>query len=316
MNAHRGVWLVLFVFPLSGCDDGARQLPYEPQFQSFAEAEWSEPVHLDAPINSAARELGGALSPDGLSLYFGSDRLPSVGAFDIWVSHRDCTECPWGAPVSLGDRFNSPTGDGGPVLSRDGHLLFFSGSRSPGGYGGEDIWVARRDDTNDDFAWEDPVNLGPAVNTTGNENGPSFIPALHGGGVNLYFSRDGDIYQALVNRDGTVDEPATPVVELNSAAAETSPSVRGDGRELFFWSTRPGGKGGADIWVATRQSPSHAWSPPVPLASLNTPGADLEARISFDGRTLIFAAGANARPTLGFQDLWISTRTEENPILP
>jgi WD40-like Beta Propeller Repeat len=310
MNAHRGLWLVL-LFPLSSCSDGGPQLPYEPQFQAFANAEWSDPVHLDAPINSAAHELGASLSPDGLSLYFGSDRAGGEGAFDIWVSHRDCAECAWGAPVNLGARFNSLAGDGGPVLSPDGHLLFFSGARA-GGFGGEDIWVARRTDTNDDFAWEDPVNLGPAVNTTGNEQGPSYVPALYGEGVSLYFDRDGDIYQALVHRDGTVDEPATPVVELNSPAGETSPSVRGDGREVFFWSTRPGGKGGADIWVATRQSPSQPWSSPAPLAVLNTAGPDLEAKISFDGRTLLFAAGANARPTLGFQDIWMSTRSEGN----
>ena len=44
------------------------------QAMSFAHSEWSEPVHLDAPVNSPFRELGAALSPDEHSLYFGSDR--------------------------------------------------------------------------------------------------------------------------------------------------------------------------------------------------------------------------------------------------
>ena len=77
--------------------------------QSFANSEWSEPVHLDAPINSPFRELGAALSPDELSIYFGSNRPDPTaqGAFDIWVSHRACRECPWEDPVNLGPNINS-----------------------------------------------------------------------------------------------------------------------------------------------------------------------------------------------------------------
>jgi len=111
---------------------------------SIAGSEWSEPVHLDAPVNSAFRELGARLSPDELSLYFGSDRPGGLGAFDIWVSRRACLECPWEAPANLCPNINSFGGDGAPALSPDGLLLFFSGARA----GGEDIWVSRRSDPN------------------------------------------------------------------------------------------------------------------------------------------------------------------------
>jgi hypothetical protein len=170
--------------------------------------------------------------------------------------------------------------------------------------------MSRRKNLHDDLAWETPVNLGPAVNTASNEGGPSYVPARGGKGGNLYFSRDGDIYEARVGRDGEVLEPAVPVTELNTAANENTPTVRADGREIFFWSNRAGGLGGTDIWTATRRDPAHPWSSPRPVgAPVNTPGTELEAKLSWDGRTLLFAVGMNARPSLGFQDIWMSTRT-------
>jgi len=285
--------------------------------QSFANSEWSEPVHLDAPINSPFRELGAALSPDELSIYFGSNRPDPTaqGAFDIWVSHRACRECPWEDPVNLGPNINSTGGDGSPMLSHDGHLLFFSGSRA-GGQGGEDIWVSRRTDPNDDLSWGPPVNLGPEVNTTANEGAPAYVPALEGGGASLYFDRQGttdagsDIYEVRVTRDGEALGPAARVAELNSPLDDLGARVRADGREVFFWSDRPGGMGLSDIWVATRRSPQDPWSTPENVGPMiNTPRADLTPSLSWDGRTLLFSAAAAARPSLGLQDIWMSTRT-------
>lgn len=55
-----------------------------------------------------------------------------------------------------------------PVLSPDGENLFFT-SDMPGGYGGMDIWVAKKKDS----TWVNPVNLGPVINTRGDEAFPS-----------------------------------------------------------------------------------------------------------------------------------------------
>src|SRR5690242_3415474 len=60
-----------------------------------APAEWSEPVNLGAPINTAAIESAPALSADGLTLYFASDRPGGFGGTDLWVSHRATPESPW-----------------------------------------------------------------------------------------------------------------------------------------------------------------------------------------------------------------------------
>lgn len=273
---------------------------------------WSEPVHLGPPVNSPFRELAASLSSDELSLYFGSDRPGpgALGAFDIWVSHRACLECPWEEAVNLGPNINSAGGDGAPALSHDGHLLFFSGSRA--GEGGEDIWVSHRTDSNDDLGWEPAVNLGPDVNTAANEGGPAYVRALNGGGATLYFDRGAslagtDIYEVHVTGDGETLGAAVPVAELNSSNLDGRPTVRADGREVFFWSTR---LGATDIWVATRRSPHDPWSPPENLgAPVNTPFGELTPSLSWDGRTLIFSGTFTRGSSLGFQDFWMSTRT-------
>ena len=299
---------------------GTERYPAAPKLRamSFAKSEWSEPVNLGPVVNSAAGEQNATLSPDELSLYFSSNRL---GSLDIWVARRACIDaddpaCAWQAPVILGPVINGPGADFAPNLSIsiDGHLLFFS-SVQPDGFGGPDIYVSRRADPNDDFGWEPAVNLGPDVNTATAENAPLYLQSAEDGMANLYFNRginalqQADIYVAAVTRDGETRGPAEPVSELNvSGANDAAVTVRVDGRELMFWSTRVGGLGGADLWVSTRQTVHDPWSPPVNLgAPLNTTADDVTPTLSYDGRTLIF--GSNRPGGSGGNDLWMSTRT-------
>ncbi|MGH2405936.1 MAG: TolB family protein, partial [bacterium] len=181
-------------------------LVYGIQAHSFANAEWSAPVHLGAVVNSAATDQAPTLSPDGLSLYFGSDRPGGLGGTNLWVSRRACDAGPWEAPVNLGATVNSSAGDAGPSLSIDGHLLFFTSPR-PGGHGLGDIYVSRRANPKDDFAWERPVNLGPDVNTSAFEAGAEYVQSAEDGVANFYFNwgltgTTQDIYVAPITRNG------------------------------------------------------------------------------------------------------------------
>lgn len=282
---------------------------------SFANSEWSAPVNLGAPINSSAMEMNAALSPDELSLYFVSTRTGGLGGADIWVSRRASLDAPWGDPVNLGSNVNGPGLDAAPSVSLDGHLLFFSSDR-PGGQGSNDIYVARRADKSDDLAWGPAVNLGPDVNTVGFEAGGFYLPSAEDGSASLYFARgpDGnslDIYVAPLTANGETRGPAVPVAELNDpdpAVTDAHPTVRVDGREMYFHSSRAGGLGGTDLWMSTRRSVHEPWSPPVNVGvPLNSVAADFQPTLSYDGRTLIFASG---RPGgLGGNDIWMSTRT-------
>jgi hypothetical protein len=273
----------------------------------FANSEWSAPVNLSAPINSSAGDQNATLSTDELSLYFQSARPGGLGGNDIWVSHRDCDECPWGTAVNVGASVNGPGAETAPRLSADGHLLFFVSDR-PGGQGSTDIYVSRREDPKDDFGWSDAVNLGTDVNTTAAEAGPDYAPSAEDGRANLYFVRGG-IYYAPVTRDGETRGPAVLVPELSDPITGPGhPSVRQDGREIFFQSGRAGGLGGFDVWTSTRRSVHEPWSTPVNVgAPINTALVEFQPTLSHDGRTLIFAS--NRPGGLGGNDLWVSTRT-------
>ena len=280
----------------------------------FQNAEWSTPEHLGAPVNSSATEQAPALSPNGLSLYFSSDRPGSLGATDLWVSQRDCDGCPWSAPANLGSVVNSTAGDAGPSLSIDGHLLFFTSSRS-GGQGLNDIYVSRRTDPKDDFGWGPPVPLGGEVNTPAFEAGPEYLQSAEDGVANFYFNRgptstSQDSYYAAVARDGETRGPAVLVSELSDPDSNDAAStLRTDGHEVLFYSNRAGGLGRNDLWVSTRQTVHDPWSPPLnPGPPLNTTAVDQQPGLSVDGRTLVFVSNRSGSID-GSLDIWISTRS-------
>src|SRR5262245_59477515 len=148
--------------------------------------DWSAPVRLDAPINTDAGEGGPSISDDGLSFYFHSTRPGGVGGEDIYASRRQSLDAPWSTPVNLGPTINTASNDNVPVLSPDGHWMFFSSNR-PGGFGGTDNYASWRPDTHDDLGWQTPVNLGSNVNTSATESGPSYF-ANAGGRPQLFYS--------------------------------------------------------------------------------------------------------------------------------
>jgi Tol biopolymer transport system component len=109
--------------------------------------------------------------------------------------------------------------------------------------------------------------------------------------------------------DGLANGPAVLVAEISDpVAADQGTTVRADGKELLFQSTRAGGLGGNDLWTSNRRSVRDPWSTPVNLgAPMNTAAAEQQASLSGDGRTLVFATSRTG--TLSGTDLWMSTRT-------
>ena len=274
---------------------------------SSHEGEWNVPVHLGPEVNSTSRELGASLSADGLSLYFNSDRPLGLLAFDIYVSHRSCIDCPWEPAQMIGPPISGPGIDGTPALSHDGHLLFFNSDRV-GGLGGLDIYMSRRKNPNDDFGWEDPVNLGPLVNSALDDGSPTYVVTAAGTPAELYFGRGGATWVVPISHDG---ELLGPAVQLDLGGVTNSPSVRKDGRELVFWRAT---MGNTDIWISTRHNVNDSWSAPVNLGPpVNTVGGgEMEAALSADGNTLVFSGNMLRGSSLGFTDIWITTRIKKN----
>jgi hypothetical protein len=277
-------------------------------------SDWSEPINLGPLVNSTSMDRGPAISKDGLSLYFASNRIDGTefGGEDIYVSQRETRDGEWGQAVNLGPTINTSFEERVPAFSRDGHLMFFASNR-PGGFGGVDIWVSRRDNTHDDFAWQPAENLGPGVNFLGQDEGPSYFENDEVGVPQLYFSagspvRPGGpgIYVSEQAADGSFG-PAVRVPELSVLPNTQHPSIRHDGLEIFLTSARPGSTI-PDLWVATRETVFDAWSEPINLSSpLNTELVDVQAYISSDRETLFFASN---RPGGGPTDIFMSTRTK------
>jgi hypothetical protein len=89
--------------------------------------EFAAPVEVPG-INTAAREEGFSLAPDGLTLFFASDRAAELD-MDLWVAMRASTSADFGAAESLVG-LNSTGQELDPQLSPDGSELFFSSSRA------------------------------------------------------------------------------------------------------------------------------------------------------------------------------------------
>jgi len=276
---------------------------------------WLAPANLGSDVNSAFNEQGPAVSKDGLSLYFGSDRPGGFGGLDIWVSQRSDRDAAWGPPVNLGATVNTADTDNIPSLSRDEHWLFFNSNR-PGGFGGIDIWASYREHTWDDLAWQSPINVGSDVNSPFSDQAASYFANDSGGVPLLFFNSDRpggkgltDIYVSELQSDGSFG-PASPVTELNSPSVDQRPSVRFDGLELFFFSSRTGTLGFADLWVAVRDTVVDPWSEPANLGPLvNSTVNDLQPYIAPDRRTLYFAS--NRAGGFGGLDLYVTTRVRQ-----
>lgn len=283
------------------------------QAQNFSN--WSAPINLGSTLNSTANDQQPALSPDGLSLYFASNRSGGLGGFDIYVSHRAGISDRWGAPVNLGVVLNTADDEGNAAFSRDGRLLFFQSKRA-GGLGGVDIWLARRNDPQNDFDWQPAVNLGAAVNSTADDSGPGYFEDEARGTRQLYFGsmRSGgpggaDIYLSGHLPDDSFST-ATLVTQLNSPLNENDVSIRRGGLEIIFQSNRTGSNNGSnDLWVATRASALATWSTPVNLPGpVNIASAEQNAYFSSDGTELFFSSDRSGG--FGGPDLYFSTRAK------
>jgi hypothetical protein len=161
------------------------------------------------------------------------------------------------------------------------------------------------------------------VNTTGFEAGGFYLQSGEEGVANFYFVRGPtmaalDIYYAPVNRDGEASGAAVLVAELSDldpAIADAHPSLRTDGREVYFHSNRAGSLGASDLWRSVRRSVHEPWSTPENVgAPLSTAANETQPSLTYNARTLIFASTRGGG--LGGSDIWMSTRTPSGKEVP
>jgi len=206
---------------------------------------WSQATNLGKPINTIENEGAFSASPDGKYLYFTSCVRPGgVGKCDIWVAKLEDNK--WSEPVNLGRPLNTRNWETQPSISADGKTLYFVSDR-PDGYGGSDIWYS----TKTPQGWSNPKNLGPKINTKGDEQ----FPYIHTDGQTLYFASTGlpgmgksDIYiTRKVNQEWMA--PVNLGYPINTHGDEWNFMVNRTGDMAFFASDGiEGSFGGMDIY--------------------------------------------------------------------
>ena len=192
-------------------------------------------------------------------------------------------------PVNLGINVNSNADEYLPALSADGSTLIFTRSENVKGVRNEDFYISY----NDTYEWQFANNLGEPINTLKNE-GAQCITA---DGKTLYFtacSRNDsygrcDIYQSdFVNEKWT--NPVNLGPNINTESWESQPAISSDGRQLFFVSNRPGGRGGKDIWVSYKNT-NGIWMEAKNIGDkINTNKDDISPFLHWDNQTLYFAS--------------------------
>jgi len=207
-----------------------------------------EPI-LPGLASTPLTEVRSTLSPDGTRLLWGViGWTGGPGGWEILESVR--TAAGWGAPRAV--EFDSPANEFDPSFAPDGAGVFFFSNR-PGGLGGDDLWYAPLDAATGRYGAA--VNLGPGVNTPGDEWAPCVSPD----GARLLFATDGrggagkhDLFVARRTAEGSWGEPGNlgavngPEEDFDAAwlgAGEALVYARGplDGPVSLHWASLEGG---------------------------------------------------------------------------
>ncbi len=257
--------------------------------------EWAEPSLLDKGekgVNSEANEGAGIMNSRYSTLYF--TRCPNeekkINGCQIYTSDR--TGRIWSEPQMVKLSNDSSDAFGHPAISENELIIYFTSDRE-GGFGGNDIWVAFRDSRQDEFSR--PFNLGPVINTPGNE----MFPYLRSDTV-LYFASDGhigmgglDIFVTTINEEGSWSVPENIKPPMNSEFNDFGIVFHPEEEKGFFSSDRRGRKGMEDIYSFI--------VPPVEFTI---------AGVVTDEMTLQFVMDANVS-LVGSDGTSVSTRTTE-----
>lgn len=215
---------------------------------NLVDGHWSKSYPLPGKINSSTFNEGAQnISQDGRWMIFTGCNFPEgLGSCDLYISYLN--KDGWSEPQNLGRNVNSEFWESTPSLSPDKRDLYFSGNM-PGGFGGKDIWVCHREENG---KWSEPYNLGPDVNTAGDES----TPFIHADNQTLFFNSNGlpgysekpDIFVTRKLPDGKWSKPENLGYPINTIEDEGSLVVAADGKTAYFSSDRSDTKGGLDIY--------------------------------------------------------------------
>lgn len=212
---------------------------------------WSKPEFINSSINSEFDEGAACFSPQGNIMYFtrcviSSDSIEKNSRAEIFKSIRSGSS--WSKPQKVELLCDSNAVLAHPAVSPDGKYLYFV-SNTLGGYGGYDIYRTMIIDGETGVL----ENLGPMINTKGDEMFPSFR-----NNGDLYFSSDGlpgygglDLFVAIKDTASLKDSFVCVnnlYAPINSSGDDFGITFYGDKDQGFFSSNRKNVKGWDNIY--------------------------------------------------------------------
>jgi len=241
--------------------------------------QWYPTTNIGSPINTESNDATIGLSVDGQKLLIYRD---DKGDGNIYFSTQNGSS--WSVPEKLNEFIDSKSWEPSASISADGAILYFTSERE-GGFGGRDIYKSNKLPNGE---WAKPRNLGPAINTAYDEDGPF----IHPDGVTLYFSSKGhkgmggfDIFYSTLSDTGTWDVPVNIGYPINSTDDDIFYVASADGKRAYYSSIKKGGFGDKDIY----------------LISLDTVVVDpvvlLKGVISFNGTNVVPLGGVKINVT-------------------
>lgn len=207
---------------------------------------WIGALRLQGNINTSLNEGAQSISQDGEWLVFtGCNRPDGAGSCDIYISYK--TPQGWSPAFNLGGKVNTDQWESQPCLSPDKRDLYFA-SRRFGGLGGSDIYVSHLLPSG---KWSEPENLGPGINTAGDE----YSPFIHADNNTMYFTSSGhpgygneDLFVSRRGDDGKWGKPENLGYPINTIDHEGTLFITADGKTAYYASDRSDSKGGLDIY--------------------------------------------------------------------
>jgi WD40-like Beta Propeller Repeat len=238
---------------------------------------WQPAINL-AILNTPFREFAPELSTNGHWLFFHSNRPGGCGNTDIYAAYRSKKrdDYTWETPINLGCTLNTPFQDAGPTVFQDPDSGVFTmylnrNLNLPPDNEGNDIYVSTcsvpdLDSCNRNQLWTAATivfELSSPVRDTRTairrrDGLEMIITSSRVGGCgsqDLWSSTrptTADPWSIPVNIDPINPATGTPTCVTNSTALDGAMAISWDGTDLYFFSTRTGGLGGADLWHSTR----------------------------------------------------------------
>jgi outer membrane protein OmpA-like peptidoglycan-associated protein/tetratricopeptide (TPR) repeat protein len=208
--------------------------------------QWSLATPLPGDINTERNEGAQNISVDGKTLVFTSCDAPDgYGGCDLY--YAILTRKGWSQPFNMGKVINSEAWESQPSIAPDKRALYFA-AREEGGFGGSDIYVSY---IMPDGKWGPPMNMGPDINTPGDETSPF----IHADNQTLYFTSEGlpgygaaDLFLIRKDSTGHWGKPENLGYPINTIDHEGTLFISSNGVTAYYASDRYDTRGGLDLY--------------------------------------------------------------------